>query len=68
MLKTKVKTLDDVKRDMSMLYDSVRDGKTDLRLASELANISGKYLKAVALDLATDMFLESIKPKSIGKS
>ena len=53
------KTLDDVKADMSALYNEVRDGNTDLKMASELANITGKYLKAVQLDLARDIFLYS---------
>lgn len=53
------KTLDDVKADMSALYDQVRDGTCDLKVAGELANITGKYLKAVQLDLATDMFLSN---------
>lgn len=52
-----IKSLDDVKRDMSALYDQVRDGTCDLKLAGELANITGKYLKAVQLDLATEIFL-----------
>ena len=53
------KTLDDVKADMSALYNEVRDGNTDLKMASELANITGKYLKAVQLDLARDIFRSS---------
>ena len=56
------KTLDDVKADMSALYDQVRDGTTDLKVASELANITGKYLKAVQLDLAREIFLAN-KPE-----
>ena len=51
------KTLDDVKADMSALYDQVRNGSTDLKTASELANITGKYLKAVQLDFAREVFL-----------
>lgn len=54
-----VKTLDDVKADMSALYDQVRDGTTDIKTASELANITGKYLKAVQLDLATEIFVSN---------
>ena len=50
------KTLDDVKADMSALYEQVKSGETDLKMASELANITGKYLKAVQLDLAQQMF------------
>lgn len=53
------KTLDDVKADMSALYNQVRDGICDLKLAGELANITGKYLKAVQLDLATEIFLSA---------
>ena len=52
-----MKSLDDVKADMSALYNQVRDGVCDLKLAAELANITGKYLKAVQLDLATEIFL-----------
>jgi len=54
-----IKSLDDVKSDMSILYDQVRDGGCDLKLAGELANITGKYLKAVQLDLATEIFLSN---------
>lgn len=52
-----MKTLEDVKSDMSDLYEQVKSGQTDLKLASELANITGKYLKAVQLDLAREIFL-----------
>lgn len=54
-----MKSLDDVKADMSDLYEQVKNGQTDLKMASELANITGKYLKAVQLDLATEMFLSN---------
>lgn len=54
---TDVKTLDDVKIDMSDLYEQVRSGSMDLKVAGELANITGKYLKAVQLDLAERVFL-----------
>lgn len=54
-----VKTLDDVKADMSDLYEQVKAGDCDLKLAGELANITGKYLKAVQLDLATEVFLSN---------
>jgi hypothetical protein len=54
-----VKTLEDIKRDMSTLYDEVRAGKVELKTAAELANISGKYLKAEQLDLARTVFLSS---------
>lgn len=51
-----VKTLDDVKRDMSELYEMVKSGSEDLRRASELANITGKFLKAEQLKLAREIF------------
>jgi hypothetical protein len=54
-----IKSLVDVRRDMSALYDQVRDGTCDLKLAGELANITGKYLKAVQLELATEIFLSN---------
>ncbi len=59
-----MKSLDDVKLDMSALYEEVRAGTTDLKLASELANITGKYLKAVQLDLAQQVFLSN-KPSQL---
>jgi hypothetical protein len=52
-----VKTLNDIKQDMSDLYESVKSGVTDLKTASELANISGKFLKAEQLELAKAVFL-----------
>jgi hypothetical protein len=58
----RTKTLDDVKADMSSLYDQVYNGMVDLKLATELANITGKYLKAVQLDLATEVFLANRAP------
>lgn len=51
-----MKSLSDVKQDMSKLYDEVESGKTELKLAAELANIAGKYLKAEQLELARDIF------------
>lgn len=56
MGKIKTKSLDDIMADMSGLYEEVRAGKTELKVASELANISGKYLKAYQLKLATEIF------------
>ena len=53
----KTKSLDDVMLDMSVLYDGVAGGATELKVAAELANISGKYLKAYQLKLATDIFI-----------
>ena len=55
-----MKSMDDVKRDMSVLYEEVRGGKTDLKTASELANIAGKYLKAEQLQLAREIFVGNI--------
>ena len=57
-----MKTLDDIKRDMSALYDQVRDDATELKKASEMANIAGKYLKAHQLELAERIFLAG-RPK-----
>lgn len=53
-----MKTLDDIKRDMSLLYDQVKNGVVEVKTASELANIAGKYLKAEQLQLAREMFLK----------
>lgn len=54
-----MKTLDEVKADMSELYDQVRSGSCDLKLAGELANITGKFLKAEQLILAREVFLSN---------
>ena len=56
-LTVEVKTLADVKADMSELYEQVKGGTTDLKVAAELANITGKFLKASQLELANDVFL-----------
>ncbi|MEO6710809.1 MAG: hypothetical protein ABI054_06095 [Planctomycetota bacterium] len=55
-----MKTLDDVKADMSRLYDEVNAGSAELKTAAELANIAGKYLKAEQLQLAREIFLSHI--------
>lgn len=41
---------------MSTLFDAVRNGQTELKTASELANIAGKALKAEQLQLAREVF------------
>ena len=56
-----MKTLFDIKQDMSDLYDQVRSGQVDLKTAGELANISGKFLKAEQLELARDIFISNKK-------
>lgn len=54
-----MKTLSNIKQDMSDLYDQVRAGQVDLKTAGELANISGKFLKAEQLELAREIFLSN---------
>lgn len=58
-----MKSLEDVKADMSDLYEQVRSGEVDIKLASELANITGKYLKAAHLELAREVFLENSRQR-----
>lgn len=53
-----MKTLNDIKQDMSQLYEEVRGGGVELKVASELANIAGKYLKAEQLSLAREIFVQ----------
>lgn len=59
-----MKTLNDIKADMSRLYDELQSGTCELKTASELANIAGKFLKAEQLDLAKTIFLSS-RPNQI---
>lgn len=54
-----MKTLTDVKQDMSDLYEQVKSGAVDVKTASELANITGKFLKAEQLELAKAVFLRT---------
>jgi hypothetical protein len=53
-----VKTLSDIKTDMSQLYEEVKSGATELNKAAELANIAGKFLKAEQLQLAREIFTQ----------
>jgi hypothetical protein len=62
----KTKTLDDVKTDMSELYEQLREGTVEVKLASELANITGKYLKAEQLKLAREIFDANTGQQMIG--
>lgn len=55
-----MKTLSDIKQDMSNLFDQLKAGEIDIKTASELANISGKFLKAEQLDFAREVFNRSI--------
>lgn len=52
-----IKTLDDVKADMSELYEEVRAGRIDMKVSAELSNITGKFLKAVSLEQSREQFL-----------
>ncbi len=52
-----MKTLNNIKTDLSALYDELQAGQIELKTASELANIAGKLLKAEQLDLAREVFL-----------
>lgn len=54
-----MKTLNDIKADMSRLYDELQNGNCELKTAAELANIAGKFLKAEQLDLAKSIFLSN---------
>lgn len=54
-----MKNLNDIKQDMSNLYEALLIGSIDLEVASELANISGKFLKAEQLQLAREVFVEN---------
>ena len=60
-----MKTLNDIKQDMSDLYEEVKASRCDLKTAAEMANISGKFLKAEQLQLARDIFLNSNKKEFI---
>ena len=57
-----MKNMNDVRQQMSELYDQLKSGEIDLKTASELANITGKFLKAEQLELARDIFLNNQKP------
>lgn len=59
-----MKTLNDIKNDMSKLYEDLATGQCELKTAAELANIAGKFLKAEQLDLAREIFLSG-KPKPL---
>jgi len=54
-----MKNLDRIKSDMSELYEQLKAGEIDIKTASELANITGKFLKAEQLQLARDIFLNN---------
>jgi hypothetical protein len=60
-----MKSLSDIKKDMSELYDGLKKGEVDIKVASELANISGKYLKAEQLELAREIFTRNISTREL---
>jgi hypothetical protein len=60
------KSLNDIKQDMSELYEELRSGRAELKVASELANIAGKYLKAEQLQLAREVFTAGLGRRITG--
>jgi len=60
-----MKSLRDVQTDMSALYEAVKGGEVDLKTAAELANITGKYLKAVQLEFAREVFESNLSVRRI---
>ena len=61
-----MKTLEDIKRDMSALYDDINGDRTDLKKAAELANVAGKFLKADQLEFARSVFVAQLEKKITG--
>ena len=55
----KMKTLQDIKQDMGDLYEQLKNNTIDVKSASEMANVAGKFLKAEQLILARDVFLNN---------
>lgn len=55
-----MKSLHDIQHDMSSLYDELKSGIVEIKMASELANIAGKNLKAKQLYIAEQVFLRNI--------
>ena len=60
-----MKTLNDIKQDMSELYEALKMGNVDIKIAGELANISGKFLKAEQLQLAKEIYLSNQKVHTV---
>lgn len=50
------KTMDDVKADMSELYEQLKADQIEVKKASEMANVTGKLLKAEQLKLAREIY------------
>jgi hypothetical protein len=54
-----MQTMQDIRNAMAKLYRDLESGEIDLKTAAELANITGKFLKAEQLELARDIFLNN---------
>jgi DNA repair protein RadC len=54
-----MQTMQDIRNTMAKLYRDLESGEIDLKTASELANITGKFLKAEQLELARNIFLNN---------
>lgn len=59
------KSLDRIKEDMSDLYEQLKGRHIEIKLAAELANITGKYLKAEQLKLAREIFESNRSPSAL---
>lgn len=48
---SKINNITDLRDDLLHVYESVKDGKTELAQAKELANIAGKVIKTANIQL-----------------
>lgn len=62
-----METMQDVRIAMSKLYDKLETGELELKIAGELANIAGKFLKAEQLELAREIFYNQKGTKPVAE-
>lgn len=62
-----MKTLDDVQANMSTLYEELKGGKIELKLAAELSNITGKWLKAEQLKVMRELMLTNLRAVALAQ-
>lgn len=58
-MSTQIRNISDLIKDLSSAYELLRDRKMELTEAKEIANLSGKLIKAASLQLNYNQYMKS---------
>lgn len=59
----KMKNVSDLRNDLLDVYEQIKAGTIDIKIASELSNNAGKIIKTAAIELAYNQFTKQSNKK-----